>query len=69
LPKYCKHILGLQYIYGGYEGIECNFIGLESIVCIVTIVIDADKDVYTLAIEDRDALDKHVDCEMKRTGS
>ena len=61
LPKYYKHIAGLEYTYGGYEGAECDFIGLESVVCIVSIVIDADKDVYTLAVEDRDALDKHMD--------
>jgi len=59
----------LQYTYGGYEGAECNFIGLESIVYIVTIVIDVDKDVYILIVEDHDALDKHVDYEMKHTNS
>jgi len=35
----------------------------------VTIVIDVDKDVYTLVVEDCDALDKHVNCEMKYTCS
>lgn len=69
LPKYYKHIAGLEYTYGGYEGAECDFIGLESIICIVSIVINVDKDVYTLAPEDRDALNKHLDCEMKRRGS
>lgn len=66
LPKYYKHIARLKYTYGGYKGIECNFIGLESVVCIFAIVIDANKDVYTLVEEDRNALDKFVDCKMRR---
>jgi len=69
LPKYYKYISGLQNTYGSYEGAECDFIGLESIIYIVIIVIDVDKDVYTLAVENRDALNKYVDCEMKHTDS
>ena len=69
LPKYYKHIAGLEYTYGGYEGAEWDFIGLESIICIVSIVINVDKDVCALASEYRNALNKHLDCEMKRRGS
>ena len=49
---------------GGYEGTECDFIGLESVVCIVSIVIDVDKDVYTLVVEDCDLrgfIPSHID--------
>jgi len=69
LPKYYKHIARLEYTYGGYEGAECDLIGLESVVCIVLIVIDAHKDVYTLTTKDHDALNKHIDCKMKHRGS
>jgi len=37
-------------------------------VCIVSILIDAYKDVYRLVVEDRDALNKHIDCKMKHSG-
>lgn len=50
-----------EYTYGGYEGAKCDFIDLDCVVCIVAIVIDVDKDVYSLVVEDRDALDKHMD--------
>jgi hypothetical protein len=52
LPKYYKHIVGLEYTHGSYEGAECDFIGLESIVCIVSIVINVDNDDYTLALDE-----------------
>lgn len=68
LPKYHKQIAGLQYTYGGYEGAECNFIDMEDVVCIILILIDTNKDVQTLVVKDRDALDKHMDCEMKCRG-
>ena len=59
----------MEYTYGDYEGAECNFIGLKIVVWIILIVIDAYKDVYTLAIKDCDVLKIHIDCEMKCRGS
>lgn len=55
----------MEYTYKAYEGAKYNFIGLESVVCIVLIIIDVDKDIYTL---DVGVLDKHMDCEIKRRG-
>lgn len=54
---------------GDDERAECDFVGLKSVVCIVSVVIDADKDVYTMVVEDCDVFDKHMNCEMKRRGS
>ena len=58
LLKYYKHVAWLEYTYGGYEGAECDFTGLKSVICIILIVIDRDKDVYTLFVEDCDVLYK-----------
>ena len=44
-------------------------IGLENIICVVSTLIDANKNVFTLVVEDSDALDKHMDCKMKCGGS
>jgi hypothetical protein len=35
----------------------------------VVFVYNQVKDVYTLALQDRDSLNKHTDCKMKRRGS
>jgi hypothetical protein len=43
--------------------------GLESVICSDSRVINAYKDVCTLVVDDCDALNKHMDCEMKRRGS
>jgi hypothetical protein len=59
----------LEYAYEGYKGTNCDFISLESVICIVSIVIDAHEDVYTLVVRDCDVIDKHMDCEMNRRGS
>jgi hypothetical protein len=42
---------------------------LENVICIVSIVVDAYEDVYTLVVKGCDVIDKHMDCEMNRRGS
>ena len=67
--KYYKYIARMEYTYRGYERSEYDFIGLKSVLCIISVVIDVAKDIDIFDVEDCDALDKHMNWEMKCRGS
>ena len=69
LPKYYKHISGLRYTYGGFDGQERDMVSIDSVICLVSLTYDVQSGDYILAESDKITLDTFVKNETKRRGA